>query len=88
MSKSKNKLNGSVDALASALHGVISEAVEKGNESMMEEMVAMEGRLKADIDTIKSDLETTNQNMSKQFATQARYISAQIDKRLGRPDNG
>lgn len=88
MSKSKNKLNGSVQALAESLHGVISEAVEKGNESVMEEMVAMEGRLKAGIDTIKSDvntlksnLETTNKNMSAQFSAQQKFISDEIDKR-------
>lgn len=91
MSKSKNKLNGSVESLASALHGVISEAVEKGNESMVEKMIAMEGRLNtrmdtviSDVNTLKADLETTNKNMSDQFAAQARYISEQIDKRLGK----
>ena len=96
MSKSRNKLNGSVESLASSLHDVISEAVKKGNESMMEEMTAMEGRLKTDINTIKSDvetlksnvgtlksdLETTNKNMSAQFAAQKKFISEEIDKKL------
>ena len=89
MSKSKNKLNGSVESLASSLHNVISEAVEKGNESMMEEMTAMEGRLNtridtviSDVNTLKSDLETTNKNMSAQFAAQKKFISEEIDKRL------
>lgn len=94
MSKSKNKLNGSVESLALSLHNVISEAVEKGNESMIEEMVAMEGRLNERIDRLDERIDrlddridTTNQNMSDQFAAQARYISEQIDKRLGKPSN-
>ena len=108
MSKSKNKLNGSVESLALSLHNVISDAVEKGNESMIEEMVAMEGRLNKRIDRLDERIDgldermdrldermdrlderidTTNQNMSDQFAAQAKYISEQIDKRLGKPSN-
>ena len=81
MSKSKSKLNGSVESLALSLHNVISEAVEvaveKGNESMMDEMVAMENR-------INKRMDTTDQNTSKQFAAQAKYISEEIDKKLSR----
>lgn len=47
---------------------------------MLEEMVAMEGRLNDRIDT-------TNQNMGDQFAAQAKYISEQTDKRVVKPSN-
>ena len=81
MSKSKNKLNGSVELLAKALKGVVSEAIEENNDLVLttirDDMAAMEGRLNDRIDT-------TNENMSKQFSTQAKYISEQIDKRLGK----
>ena len=77
MSKPKSKLNGSVESLAASLHNVISEAVEKGNESMMEEIVAMEDR-------INKRMDTTDQNMSDQFAAQSKYISEEIDKKLSR----
>ena len=77
MSKSKNKLNGSVDMLAQALKGVVSEAIEANNDVILDEMGKMEKRLNSRIDT-------TNENMSAQFATQAKYITEQIDKQLGK----
>ena len=81
MSKSKNKMNGSVDLLAKALKGVVSEAIEENNDLILttikDDMAAMEGRLNKRIDT-------TDKNMSEQFAAQAQYISEEIDKRLGK----
>ena len=77
MSKSKNKMNGSVDLLAKALKGVVSEAIEANNDVILDEMGKMEERLNSRIDT-------TNENVSAQFATQAKYISEEIDKRLGK----
>ncbi len=77
MSKSKNKMNGSVDLLAKALKGVVSEAIEANNDVILDEMGKMEERLNSRIDT-------TNENVSAQFATQAKHISEEIDKRLGK----
>ena len=98
MSKSKNKLNGSVESLAASLHDVISEAVEKGNETMMGEMAAMEGRINKRMDSLESNvntlklgleetnksLKTTNDNMIAQFAAQKKFITDEVDKRLNK----
>ena len=60
MSK-KSKLNGSVNMLAEALKGVVSEAIEENNDVILTEMSAMEKRLDERIDT-------TNKNTQSQIA--------------------
>ena len=96
MTKKKDNLNGSVDLLARALQGVVTEAVRKGNEILLDEMIAMEGRLNQKIDDTKQRiddtnqridatnqaLDNTNQNMQSQFARQEQMI-AEINRKMG-----
>ena len=74
-----DKLNGSVDLLAQAMRGVFTEAVEQvGGDIKAEikaDMVAMEQRLEARIDT-------TNKNMQVQFAQNRQDVSEDFKKAL------
>ena len=63
MTKKKDNLNGSADLLARALQGVVTEAVTKGNEILLDEMIAMEGRLNQKIDDTNQRLDDTNQRL-------------------------
>lgn len=64
----KAKLNGGVDALALAMRQVFNEAIEANNQPIMESMEKMEGRLGKRMDT-------TDENMSAQFAQQEKKFS-------------
>ena len=85
MTKKKDNLNGSVELLARAIQGVVTEAVGKGNEIVLDEMIAMEGRLNQRIDDTNQMLGTTNQNMQSQFARQEKMI-AEINRKAARQE--
>lgn len=87
MTKKKDNLNGSVELLARAIQGVVTEAVGKGNEIVLDEMIAMEGRLNQRIDDTNQRIDgtnqmlgNTNQNMQSQFARQEKMI-AEINRK-------
>lgn len=82
MTKKKDNLNGSVDLLARALQGVVTEAVRKGNGILLDEMIAMESRLNQKIDATNQALDNTNQNMQSRFARQEKMI-AEINRKMG-----
>jgi uncharacterized coiled-coil protein SlyX len=85
MRKNKDNLNGSVELLARAIQGVVTEAVGKGNEIVLDEMIAMEGRLKQRIDNTNQRIDNTNQNMQSQFARQEKMI-AEINRKAARQE--
>ena len=85
MTKKKDNLNGSVELLARAIQGVVTEAVGKGNEIVLGEMIAMEGRLNQRIDDTNQMLGNTNQNMQSQFARQEKMI-AEINRKAARQE--
>ena len=92
MTKKKDNLNGSVELLARAIQGVVTEAVGKGNEIVLDEMIAMEGRLNQRIDDTNQSIENTNQmlgntnqNMQSQFARQEKMI-AEINRKAARQE--
>ena len=89
MTKKKDNLNGSVELLARAIQGVVTEAVGKGNEIVLDEMIAMEGRLNRRIDDTNQRIDdtnqmlgNTNQNMQSQFARQEEMIT-EINRKIG-----
>ena len=65
MSSKPNKLNGSVDLLADAMHKVFQESMEVVESSINSKLGAMEERMTSHFD---GQIDTTNQNMSIQFA--------------------
>ena len=92
MTKKKDNLNGSVELLARAIQGVVTEAVGKGNEIVLDEMIAMEGRLNQRIDNTNQRIDdtnqmlgNTNQNMQSQFARQEKMI-AEINRKAARQE--
>ena len=92
MTKKKDNLNGSVELLARAIQGVVTEAVGKGNEIVLDEMIAMEGRLNQRIDDTNQSIDDTNQmldntnrNMQSQFARQEKMI-AEINRKAARQE--
>ena len=92
MTKKKDNLNGSVELLARAIQGVVTEAVGKGNEIVLDEMIAMEGRLNQRIDDTNQSIDNTNQmlgntnqNMQSQFARQEKMI-AEINRKFVRQE--
>ena len=99
MTKKKDSLNGSVELLARAIQGVVTEAVGKGNEIVLDEMIAMEGRLNQRIDDTNQRIDdtnqsientnqmlgNTNQNMQSQFARQEKMI-AEINRNAARQE--
>ena len=92
MTKKKDNLNGSVELLARAIQGVVTEAVGKGNEIVLDEMIAMEGRLNQRIDDTNQSIDNTNQmlgntnqNMQSQFARQEKMI-AEINRKAARQE--
>lgn len=92
MTKKKDNLNGSVELLARAIQGVVTEAVGKGNEIVLDEMTAMEGRLNQRIDDTNQSIDNnnqmlgnTNQNMQSQFARQEKMI-AEINRKAARQE--
>lgn len=85
MTKKKDNLNGSVELLARAIQGVVTEVVGKGNEIVLDEMIAMEGRLNQRIDDTNQSIDNTNQNMQSQFARQEKMI-AEINRKAARQE--
>lgn len=92
MTKKKDNLNGSVELLARAIQGVVTDAVGKGNEIVLDEMIAMEGRLNQRIDDTNQRIDdtnqmlgNTNQNMQSQFARQEKMI-AEINRKFVRQE--
>ena len=76
---SKKKLNGSVNTLATAFRNVVVEAVEPLREDingLLGEMVAMEERINVKIDT-------TNENMAKQFAAIPKLVADKVENKIG-----
>ncbi len=75
----KTKLNGGVDALAKAMRQVFTEALDATAQPLKESMDGLRtdmGDLRTDLGDLRTDLsdqiETTNKNMSAQFAEQER----------------
>ena len=92
-----DKLNGSVETLAYAFRDVFVQALSPLHEKidglgdrvdgLGDRVGGLEhemGEMKVRMDALEKGLETTNKNMSAQFAAQAKYISEEIDKKLSR----
>ena len=80
----KESLNGSVELLAKAMRAVFSEAVEgaveplrKDMKGARDDMLAMEGRLNAHINT-------TNENVQGQLAQHRKDISDDVKGALAK----
>ena len=69
------RLNGNNDLLARAMRTVVSEAVQEGIKPVREDMKAMEGRLKKEIE---AGLRTTNENVQAQLAEHRKDVAAQL----------
>ena len=74
-----NNSKGSTDILAMAMKRVFKEAVEEGVEPLVELVSGVERSM-----ATKKDLDTTNENMQKQFAAQSGLISKEVHKILER----
>jgi len=73
----KDKLNGSVDALAQAMRKVFQEAMEVTVTPIRDEMSGMEDRLKAQINDQTS---TTNKNVQAQLAQNRKDVADDMRK--------
>ena len=87
MAKSKDKLNGSVNQLATAMRDVFGEAMSQVRDDVKSDLDGMEGRLnkridglETRIDHVEKSIETTNKNMQAQFAQQEKKIAQEIRK--------
>jgi len=92
MTEENKELNGSVNLLADALHRVFGEAMQDVREGVREDIdrsvEGAERRLNASMNEMKADLkqriDTTNENMAKQFSHQEGLISSVVDKKMQR----
>ena len=74
--KKETKLNGSVDLLAKAMKKVFSEAMEGAVEPIHSDLEDIRNNM-----ATKEDVNTTNENMQAQFATQEEKIGKLLSKR-------
>jgi len=80
----RNKMNGSLDLLASAMRDVFSEAMISVRNGMKADLKDMEGRLNLRIDETNARIGTTNQNMAAMFSEQEKKVGEMMDKKLDR----
>ena len=73
------RFNGSVDLLANAMRTVVSEAVLEGIKPVREDMRAMEGRLRKEIET---GLRNTNESFQAQLAEHREEVAKEVKSAL------
>ncbi len=92
MTTGTEKLNGSIELLAKAMHDVFRESIEAGLAPMQKNMEDMENRLSEKIGTTNESLETrltkqintTNENVQAQLAQHRKDIAMDIRKQLAK----